>query len=150
MGLEPPVYNGYTEYFLTGVELKQFFKGEYYSTGKHHSTIIDLKIEDFLTIIGIDDDTTYRIFTNEFFCKIWNGPIDHKFTFFGHTKTNNIKYLQTYKDTPLETICPHCGSTMKLRVSKFGEFLGCSSYPNCKYIINIPIIGNYQKENKEG
>lgn len=146
MGLEPPVYNGYTEYFLTGFELKQFFKGQYYSTGRHHSTIIGLKIEDFLELVGIDDSQTYRIFANDFFCKIWNGPINYKFTFFGHTKPENIKYSQDCEEIPLETECPDCGAIMKLRISKYGEFLGCSNYPNCKHIQNIPIIGEYQKQ----
>ena len=28
--------------------------------------------------------------------------------------------------------CPLCGATMYVRESKYGEFLGCSNYPNCK------------------
>lgn len=33
--------------------------------------------------------------------------------------------------TSLE-ICPLCGSTMYIRKGKYGDFLGCSKYPNCK------------------
>lgn len=29
--------------------------------------------------------------------------------------------------------CPRCGSPLKLRSGRFGEFWGCTSYPNCKY-----------------
>lgn len=29
--------------------------------------------------------------------------------------------------------CKYCGRTMKLRNGKFGEFFGCSGYPNCRY-----------------
>lgn len=29
--------------------------------------------------------------------------------------------------------CPKCGRAMKLRDGKYGEFWGCSGYPNCKY-----------------
>lgn len=29
--------------------------------------------------------------------------------------------------------CPSCGSPLKLRNGKFGEFWGCMSYPNCKF-----------------
>lgn len=29
--------------------------------------------------------------------------------------------------------CPECGGNLILRKGKFGEFYGCSNYPNCKY-----------------
>ena len=29
--------------------------------------------------------------------------------------------------------CPKCGSPLKLRSGRFGEFWGCTSYPECKY-----------------
>lgn len=32
-----------------------------------------------------------------------------------------------------DKICPICGSKLVIRKSKYGEFLGCSSYPKCKY-----------------
>ncbi|MGM5480646.1 MAG: DNA topoisomerase I [Nanobdellota archaeon] len=38
----------------------------------------------------------------------------------------------------LEKPCPNCGSKMALRKSVYGEFLGCSNYPKCKTIIQIP------------
>jgi DNA topoisomerase-1 len=34
--------------------------------------------------------------------------------------------------------CPKCGSKMQIRYGKFGTFLGCSNYPECKGIVNIP------------
>lgn len=37
--------------------------------------------------------------------------------------------------------CPICASPMTLRHGKFGPFLGCSNYPNCKGIVNIPKKG---------
>jgi len=33
-----------------------------------------------------------------------------------------------------ERTCPKCGSPMAQRTSKWGPFLGCSSYPKCKHI----------------
>ncbi len=33
--------------------------------------------------------------------------------------------------------CPRCGSAMSKRNGKFGEFWGCSGYPDCKYTENI-------------
>lgn len=40
-----------------------------------------------------------------------------------------------------EQPCPKCGKEMKLRHGRFGAFLGCSDYPNCKGIVNIPKKG---------
>ncbi|MDE3055988.1 MAG: type I DNA topoisomerase [Verrucomicrobiota bacterium] len=34
--------------------------------------------------------------------------------------------------------CPSCGAAMTLRHGRFGPFLGCSRYPDCKGIVNIP------------
>lgn len=34
--------------------------------------------------------------------------------------------------------CPKCGSKTTLRFGRFGPFLGCSNYPECKGIVNIP------------
>lgn len=40
-----------------------------------------------------------------------------------------------------EQPCPICESPMKLRHGRFGPFLGCSRYPKCKGIVNIPKKG---------
>jgi len=34
--------------------------------------------------------------------------------------------------------CPKCQSNTQLRFGRFGPFLGCSKYPECKGIVNIP------------
>lgn len=51
------------------------------------------------------------------------------------------------EDFDWEQKCPKCGSEMKVRKSRFGIFLGCSTYPECKTIINIPKKGEKQIEN---
>ena len=40
------------------------------------------------------------------------------------------------KKQPEETgeICPECGSPLVVRKGKYGEFVACSNYPECKYI----------------
>ncbi len=37
--------------------------------------------------------------------------------------------------------CPKCDSPMQMRFGKFGPFLGCTKYPECKGIVNIPKKG---------
>lgn len=44
-------------------------------------------------------------------------------------------------DFDWEQPCPTCGAPMTLRHGKFGPFLGCSNYPDCKGIVNIPKKG---------
>lgn len=33
--------------------------------------------------------------------------------------------------------CPNCYGFLIIRNSKYGQFLGCSNYPKCKFIQNI-------------
>lgn len=40
-----------------------------------------------------------------------------------------------------EQECPLCQKPMKLRHGRFGAFLGCTGYPDCKGIVNIPKKG---------
>ncbi len=77
--------------------------------------------------------------------KIWS----RKKYFYGCSDYPNCKFT-----TPLEALefnkedydptfdwdqhCPKCGSPMKLRFGRFGPFLGCTRYPDCNGIVNIP------------
>lgn len=42
--------------------------------------------------------------------------------------------------------CPKCASEMKLRFGKYGPFLGCANYPECRGIVNIPKKGELPLE----
>lgn len=33
--------------------------------------------------------------------------------------------------------CPRCGSPLKKRSGRYGEFMGCTSYPDCRYTENV-------------
>lgn len=49
----------------------------------------------------------------------------------------HIKYAKNIKNSKeinLETTCPRCGSKLVNRNGKYGEFVGCSNFPKCKYI----------------
>jgi len=53
-----------------------------------------------------------------------------------------IRYIRlTEKDSKemkeKEKICPKCGGNLKEKVGKYGKFLGCSSYPKCRYTEKI-------------
>jgi DNA topoisomerase-1 len=38
-------------------------------------------------------------------------------------------------------MCPNCGSPLAYKDSRFGKFIGCTNYPNCKHIEQISIPG---------
>lgn len=77
--------------------------------------------------------------------KIWS----RKKYFYGCSDYPNCKFT-----APLESLtfdksdydptfdwdqkCPKCESPMKMRFGKFGAFLGCTRYPECRGIVNIP------------
>jgi len=44
-------------------------------------------------------------------------------------------------DFQWEQPCPICSSEMKVRHGRYGAFLGCTRYPECKGIVNIPKKG---------
>lgn len=48
-----------------------------------------------------------------------------------------------------EQPCPVCGSEMKIRHGRYGTFLGCSRYPECKGLVNIPKKGETVVEQKD-
>ncbi|MBS3124349.1 DNA topoisomerase I [Candidatus Woesearchaeota archaeon] len=45
--------------------------------------------------------------------------------------------------------CVNCGKDMVLRRSFYGEFWGCSGYPNCKTIVNIERKDGFVKKTEE-
>ena len=45
------------------------------------------------------------------------------------------------KDFDWDQKCPKCSKKMSLRYGRFGAFLGCSNYPKCQGIVNIPKKG---------
>ena len=55
------------------------------------------------------------------------------------------------KASPIEVgrNCPNCGEKLIYKRSKFGQFIGCSNYPNCNYIEKIKKVGYKKKFNKK-
>ena len=37
----------------------------------------------------------------------------------------------------VDEVCPDCGSPLVIRMSKFGKFIACSTFPDCKFTKNI-------------
>ena len=80
-----------------------------------------------------------------------NLSIDDKEIIFQKIKSDNLintfdkqKHIKSIKNRIQkreklinENTCPNCGDNLIRRDGKFGDFLGCKSYPKCKFIRNI-------------
>lgn len=58
-------------------------------------------------------------------------------------------FFPATKDNPKPRLCKACGTgTLGLRLGKFGAFIGCSNYPDCKFTRPLVIPGD-DSDNKE-
>ena len=66
--------------------------------------------------------------------KVWYDVLDRFYKDF--EPLLNVAFKEMSKDGPEETgeICPECGKPLVVRHGKFGQFVACSAYPECKYI----------------
>jgi DNA topoisomerase-1 len=46
-----------------------------------------------------------------------------------------------YKPEPTGELCPQCGKALLFRQGRFGKFIGCSGFPECRYRSSIPLPG---------
>ena len=53
-----------------------------------------------------------------------------------HVKSIKQK-VQKREDSIKKNKCPQCGDNLTVRKGKYGNFLGCNSYPKCKFTRNI-------------
>jgi len=52
---------------------------------------------------------------------------------------NGVINHVTAEETTTDTDCPECGRKMVVKQGKFGSFLGCSGYPDCKTTMAISL-----------
>ena len=51
---------------------------------------------------------------------------------------------------PTDEKCPDCSSPLVMRFGRYGGFLGCTGYPECKYTRDIETPEGEEGEKKEG
>ena len=49
----------------------------------------------------------------------------------------NLRAASSYGDERTNDICEKCGRKMVVKSSRFGKFLACPGYPECKYTKSI-------------
>ncbi len=65
---------------------------------------------------------------------MWYDPLERFYKDFEPVLAKAFKEME--KDAPEETgeSCPECGKPLVIRKGKYGKFVACSAYPECKYI----------------
>lgn len=93
---------------------------------KHFGDIVDAeftsKLEDKLDSIA-DEKADWQGVLREFY-----------FPFMRKIDEGKQKIVSLKQNIPTGESCPECGKELVKRKSKFGEFVGCSGYPKCKFI----------------
>ena len=108
---------------------------------KFHPTKIGIEVTDklqeyFSNIINVK----YTANMESDLDKIAEGNIDNKkvlsdfYQVFDDTLTKAFKGMEKVKPEETGETCPECGNSLVIRKGKYGEFVACSNYPECKYI----------------
>ena len=127
-----------------------------------YATIIDtLKTRNYVMIedkkfvptdIGIETTDKLQEFFSDIINVEYTANMENDLDDIADSKKDNIKVLQDFwnkfevlvekafdnmeKKAPQETgeQCPECGNPLVIRKGRYGEFIACSNYPECKYI----------------
>lgn len=67
-----------------------------------------------------------------------------------------LKNMEKKQPEKTGEVCPECGNELVVRKGKYGEFVACSNYPNCKYIkkeekdnTNVKVVAECPKCHKD-
>lgn len=52
-------------------------------------------------------------------------------------KAQSAEHVKMPEPQPIGENCPECGKPLVKKDGRFGEFIGCSGYPECKYTRNV-------------
>lgn len=110
---------------------------------KHFAEIVDAgftaEMEDDLDKVANGDEDWVKMmadFYNPFEKKLANKQEELKkedFTVLGKSKVK----------------CPECGKPMQIKLGRFGRFLSCSDFPDCKGMLGLDEDGNVEKPPEE-
>jgi DNA topoisomerase-1 len=94
---------------------------------KHFPRIVDVQftsgMEDRLDRVA-EGDENWIALLHEFY-----GPFDASVTK-AETEAERVKLTPKVLE---DEVCPECGKELHIRQGRFGEFVGCSGFPDCKF-----------------
>ncbi len=111
-------------------------------------TALGIAVNDFLVSnFGQIDDMPFTAQMEDQLDEIANGQkqwvpvIRDFFTPFSETLQSIYKTAERVKIEvePTDEKCPTCGAPLVVRIGRFGKFLACSKFPECKFTKNLTI-----------
>ena len=109
--------------------------------GRFHPTPLGTTVNDVL-VAGFDDlfNPTYTARMESSLDEIEEGKIDWRdamrgfYDKFSKDLESATEAIKTKKQTsiPTDEICEKCGAGMVIKFGRFGQFLACATYPECK------------------
>ena len=66
--------------------------------------------------------------------KVWNQVLADFYKLFEPRVKGAFSEMEKKEAEQTGEVCPECGSPLVIRNGKYGEFVACSNYPECKYI----------------
>jgi DNA topoisomerase I len=132
--------------------------------GRFHPTPLGMTVNDLL-VASFDDlfNETYTARMEENLDEIEEGKLNwrtalrdfyNKFSVDLKSAEESIKNKKK-ASIPTDEICEKCGSPMVIKFGRFGQFLACSNYPECKTTREVgskksAVSGQQSAENQEG
>ena len=114
--------------------------------------VIEILVKFFPEIIKVDftakmEENLDKIAGSE---KDWKQVIGQFYKEFSPTLDDAKKEIQRdpnfiKKIRTSEIVCPNCSVNLIIRSSKYGPFLGCPNYPQCKHIQKLEKNANYSR-----
>ena len=65
---------------------------------------------------------------------LWNSLLDRFYNDFEPKVQEAFKNMEKKAPTETGELCPNCNNPLVIKQSKYGKFVACSNYPECKYI----------------
>ena len=65
---------------------------------------------------------------------IWHNLLDRFYNDFEPKVQVAFKNMEKKAPTETGELCPNCNNPLVIKQSKYGKFVACSNYPDCKYI----------------
>ncbi len=93
---------------------------------KHFSNIVDIKFTAHMEE-GLDEVANQN--------RDWVGVVQDFYIPFEKSLQTASLLMEKVKlaDELTEEICPECGKPLVIKIGRYGKFLACSGYPECKY-----------------
>lgn len=70
--------------------------------------------------------------------KVWYKTLEHFYKEFEPALKDAFDKLEKKAPEKTGEVCPNCGSDLVIRKGRYGQFVACSNYPECKYIKTEP------------